>query len=60
MVANRGAMPTGSVHKSRGDLTVCMCVQLNMCVPCCVVCVSILQRGQYGEACSRQLCVSMM
>ena len=27
-----------------------MCVQLNMC---CVVCVSVLHRGQYGEVCVR-------
>ena len=41
-----GATPTGSVHKSRGGRDVCMCVQLNCC---CVVCVSVLQRGQYGD-----------
>ena len=38
----------GSVHKSRVDIVVCMCVQLNKC---CVVCVSALHMRQYGEVC---------
>ena len=36
------ATQIGSVHISK--CVVCMCVQLSKC---CVVCVSVLQRGQY-------------
>ena len=45
-VDNNDATSTGSVQKSRGDRVMCRCVQLNRC---CVVSVSVLQRGQYGE-----------
>ena len=47
-VASKGVITTGSVHKSRTDSVVCMWGQLNRC---CVVCVLIFQRGQYGEVC---------
>ena len=43
-VASKDANPTGSVHKSRGDIVVCTVEQ--------VLCVSVLQSGQY--VCSRR------
>ena len=30
-VASKDATPTGSVHKSREDRVICMCIQLNRC-----------------------------
>ena len=44
-VTSKDDTPTRSGHKSRGDRVVCMCTQLNRCV----VCVSVMQCGQYGE-----------
>ena len=47
-MASKDATLKASVHKSRGDLVVCMCVQLNRCF---VVCVSVLHKWQSGEVC---------
>ena len=47
-MARKDATPLGSFQKFRGHRVVWMCVQLNRC---CVMCVSVLQRGQYGEVC---------
>ena len=42
-VASMDDTPTGSVHKSRGNITVCMTVQLNMCCAvCCVLLVCLM------------------
>ena len=57
-MASNDATPTGSVHKYRGDRVVCMCAHLDMG---CVVCVSILQRGRYGEVCVHvNLCIGLI
>ena len=45
-VASKDATPTVSVYKSLGDMS---CVYVCAVKQVCVVCVSILQRGQYNE-----------
>ena len=47
-LASNDATTTDSVHKSKGNIVVCLCVPVNRC---CEVCVSVLQRGQYGKVC---------
>ena len=43
MLSRKDTSLMGSVHKSKSDRVVCAVEQ--------VVCVFILQRGQYGEVC---------
>ena len=47
-MGSRAATPAGSLHKSRGDSVVGMCVQLKRCD---VVCSCVLQRGHSGVLC---------
>ena len=44
--------PAGSVHKSRGDNMVCMCVKLKRW---CVSCMWVLQRWHSGDGCDLAL-----